>query len=235
GAALNTLSQNKAYKIIRAKKSRKIAHRILTKSSIDSTIKYFKRTMRQDVSEEQIWKSQRKKRIPKNISDFLWRITHDAVKCGKFFANMPAWADKQFCPCTETESLKHILFDCRTFGNPELWTLVKTTWTKIHPNIPFLEPNMEVLKGIGIVKLLKGKTCDRAATDLYVHLILETVWAIWKARNERRIAGKRISERTLRKRWASAIRVRIITEWTLTNQQPFLKQKLAKFNFAECW
>ncbi|KAG2127162.1 uncharacterized protein EDB93DRAFT_1096763 [Suillus bovinus] len=124
GAALKSLSQNKAYRIINSKKDKKQTQRFLTKSSIESTIKYFKRNMGLAITEDKIWTSQRKKKIPKNISDFLWKMTHDAVKCGKFFANIPTWADKQFCPCQEIESPKHILFDCSEFGNTELWSLV---------------------------------------------------------------------------------------------------------------
>ncbi|KAG2028554.1 hypothetical protein BDR03DRAFT_883168, partial [Suillus americanus] len=111
GAALNTLSQCTAYQIIRSKKSKQIPVRILTKNSVETTLKYLKRTFGITITEQSLWKSQRKKIIPKNISDFLWKITHDAVKCGKFFANIPTWADKQFCPCNGVESPKHILFD----------------------------------------------------------------------------------------------------------------------------
>lgn len=235
GATLMSLSQSKAYKLIRKKKTKNIKKRTLTKHSIDSTVKYFKRTFGKIITEKTIWKSQRKKVIPKNISDFLWKITHDAIKCGKFFANMPTWADKQFCPCHGIESIKHILFDCRKFGNTELWSLVKTTWNKIHPNIQFTEPNIDILKGIGIIKIFQNKIWNQQATKLYVHLILETVWAIWKSRNERRIANKTISKRRLRSRWASALKIRILTEWTLTNQLPFPKQELAKNNFIDCW
>jgi exonuclease III len=234
GAALNTLSQCTAYQIIRSKKSEKIPERTLTRNSVKTTIEYFKRNFGITITEQKLWKSQRKKTIPKNISDFLWKITHNAVKCGKFFANMPTWADKQFCPCNKIESPEHILFECKKFGNPELWKIVENTWTKINKK-GFIKPNIDVLKGIGMMRLNQGEDGSQPATNLYTQLILETVWVIWKARNERRITEKTITTKTLIKRWAAAIKNRMVIEWTKINQKPFNKQKLAKYNFSECW
>ncbi|KAI0073170.1 hypothetical protein K474DRAFT_1569324, partial [Panus rudis PR-1116 ss-1] len=73
-----------------------------------------------------IWKSIRSKDFRRNISDFLWKSTHDTYRVGGFWTNIPGYQDRVECPtCQVEESMTHILTECNSAGQQQIWTLAK--------------------------------------------------------------------------------------------------------------
>ena len=103
GAKLSNLTQKTAYELILRKKSEKPGG-----PETWRRMKQIKKNLENKwnirIEEEKIWKELENIKNNK-IQDFMWKMIHNKVRCGKFFAHIPNWQDKQFCTCGEVKVL----------------------------------------------------------------------------------------------------------------------------------
>lgn len=236
GVPLLSLNQKTTYQITIKEKNINPYTRNSTKTNIKQTQKYLYNQYKTYIPFKEIWNKQRNKIIPKNISDFIWKLTHGAIKCGKFFAKIPNLSERQYCSCKLTETPEHIMFQCTQNGTPTIWKHIETTWKKIHPDTNWVIPNIDTVQAICFTKLKSSDNkINKSASLLYQHLVMETIWILWKARNKRKIANKKITTETLLKMWKQSIHNRMMVEWTKIAKQTYQKQESSKQNFQNTW
>ena len=72
-----------------------------------------------------IWKNIYNRDTNRKISDFIWRIIHNRIKCGAFFRMIPGWEEKQYCyRCGQMESVNHVVLRCNENHQESIWQRV---------------------------------------------------------------------------------------------------------------
>ncbi|KIK20433.1 hypothetical protein PISMIDRAFT_61391, partial [Pisolithus microcarpus 441] len=138
--------------------------------------------------DNQIWKSQKKPWIPKKIQDYLWKITHNVLKVGNFFKNIPSLEHLQNCPhCKLLETPKHILLKCKENKAPFLWAKITKLLRRTDEETEWLIPTIEMIQSPNLIKLHcnQGDNLTKDKEKLYQILITEAIWLLWKTRNTR--------------------------------------------------
>ncbi|KAJ7089041.1 hypothetical protein C8R43DRAFT_908634 [Mycena crocata] len=124
GAKLSTLTQASAYRAI--KDLRNQAHRKETDMNINIIQNAIKMTYKKTPTVAAIWKSIRHPDISRQIRNFLWKVIHGANRVGKYWRHIPELEDRENCSqCGVEESIQHILFECESPGQAEVWSLAK--------------------------------------------------------------------------------------------------------------
>ncbi|KAJ7877275.1 hypothetical protein B0H13DRAFT_1631813 [Mycena leptocephala] len=86
-----------------------------------------------------IWQSIRHKDLSRQIKTFLWKGIYGALHSGKYWRHIPGFEDREMCQsCGVTESLEHILLECTSPGQAEVWNLAGQLWLKKHGQLPDL-------------------------------------------------------------------------------------------------
>ncbi|KAJ3803537.1 ribonuclease H-like domain-containing protein, partial [Lentinula aff. lateritia] len=191
-ARLQALTQKDAYELIKnwnTKKPRNKRKEINVKHAQKAIKAYTSLKPR----EQDIWKGLQQNEIPNNISDFIWKILHDRIKCGKYFANMTSaeWKQRQFCECGEIESIEHILLKCKLNNAKTTWKELEQTWRNID-NKGYKVPKISIglIMGLSVIKYNTGNgrkdfTEDKNVSNRLKTLISTAIWYIWKNRNNR--------------------------------------------------
>jgi hypothetical protein len=182
--------------------------------------------------EEKIWKDIEKINN-KKIQDFVWKIIHDRIKCGKFFKHIPNWQEKQFCECGEVENLDHILFECEENKQKKLWEVVEKTWKKI-TKLEWKKITILEVMSMGSVKVKKGHSSD-LMTEILITLISTAVWTIWKNRNDRIFNEEKETEEKQLKTWKRSLKSEIKMEFNQIKQAGKGKIEKATNRFIKKW
>ncbi|KAJ7172887.1 hypothetical protein C8R43DRAFT_818381, partial [Mycena crocata] len=131
GAKLSTLTQATAYRAI--KDIRDKVRRKTTDANIDAIQVAVKAEYRKTPTAAAIWKSIRHPDMSREVRNFLWRILHGAIRVGKHWRHIPELADRENCGhCGVEESMQHILFECESPGQSEVWNLAESFWLLKH-------------------------------------------------------------------------------------------------------
>lgn len=153
--------------------------------------------------------------IARNIRNFLWKTTHQLQKIGGYWENIPTMEIRATCrSCEEVESMDHILFECRGVGQSEVWALGRELWKMKRGDWPNPKRTCNVLAA-ALADLKTDQGSKRlGATRLYKIMVTESVFLIWKLRNERVINGvdSETGEHTskaVRNRWLSSMNARL--------------------------
>ncbi|KAH9918781.1 uncharacterized protein B0H18DRAFT_882531, partial [Fomitopsis serialis] len=122
--------------------------------------------------------------IRHTVSDFMWKLMHGALCCGKLWAKIPGYEDRSKCPhCKTMESIDHILSNCGAIGQNIVWSTTKNFWKR--KDLPWPEELtlLDVL-GAGLKTWTNpnSTTPRHGATRLWHILILEAAFLIWKLR-----------------------------------------------------
>lgn len=224
GMELAAATQALLYKGIRERASlQKCQQTLLNIEKVKSSV--FRLTGR-SINKSWIWRSLRDKAIRRQVSDFLWKSLHNAYRVGEFWLCVPGHEERGTCPeCNETESMEHILFQCRMEGRSRIWDLAKAAWSKTgqrwfgedlgtlvgcrsfyFPNRQEKKTNAPTAEPRGKKKRPNGISSRCGIQRLFIILMTEAAFLIWKLRNERRIreadnAGFRHSETEIENRW----------------------------------
>ncbi|EPS93670.1 hypothetical protein FOMPIDRAFT_1135701 [Fomitopsis schrenkii] len=182
GAKLSSLTQALAYTGIRALTKRN--KRRTTEKNLTEVRDYLK-TLGRTQSNAEIWKGLYHKDVRRQISDFLWKALHGALRIGKYWDNIPRFEDRAECPtCGVKETMDHIIRDCNAMGKEVLWTEARRLWEATgHP--------WQAQDSNSVMTLTKltwsddWKTVKPGAARLWRILISETTYMIWKLRCER--------------------------------------------------
>src|SRR6266700_4064581 len=77
-------------------------------------------------NDELIWSSIHNKDLSQRARAFIWKVIHDAYKCGKYWRNIPECETRATCQvCDAEETLEHILVACKASGQEVIWKLVE--------------------------------------------------------------------------------------------------------------
>ncbi|KAJ7917906.1 hypothetical protein B0H13DRAFT_1608001, partial [Mycena leptocephala] len=173
-----------------------------------------------------IWKSIRHKDIGRNIRNILWKSMHSAHRVGKYWLNIPECEDRANCVhCGAVESLEHILLECPSPGQSEIWKLAEELWTKKHPNWPAVSMGSILGSGLARFEDTTGKV-QPALVRLYRILITESAHVIWKLRCDSVIGrgGTAPSKNEVHNSWLKVINERLEIDKNLTNKLKYGKQ-----------
>lgn len=135
GARLQSLNQATAYKGIREAKIRNDKHRReRTKFMISMIQDHMIDSTGTAPNEPQIWRATKSKDLSRQIRFFFWRSIHDAYKIGKYWTSTIGgdYTERGLCRhCNDAiEDMPHILTQCESLGQSEIWRLAGELWTK---------------------------------------------------------------------------------------------------------
>ncbi|KAJ7229948.1 hypothetical protein GGX14DRAFT_343586 [Mycena pura] len=131
----------------------------------------------------QIWCTVYNLDFSRPVREFLWKSLHDAHRIGSYWKHIPECKDRVLCAtCGVTKNLAHVLVECTVPGQQEIWAAAEELWKKKAGHWPELP--LGSLLGCGLARFPKEAVparCER----LYHILISESMFVIWKLRNER--------------------------------------------------
>jgi len=230
GAQLSVMSQAVAYQGIQ--EETQPTQRKYTVINLDITRHAVKRVTGHLPTDATIWQSIRSKDITRTIRVFLWKVLHRAHKCGDYWLKIPDFEHRSNCPdCGVEDSMAHILTECSTPGQREIWNLTEEIWLTKHNYWPKVD-NLGVVIGCGMTKFL-SKTGQRklGAERLYRILMTESAHLIWRIRCERILERPRDQWHTtteIQNRWHCAINKRLTLDQAMTNKKYETKAISAK-------
>ncbi|KAI0073485.1 hypothetical protein K474DRAFT_1692645 [Panus rudis PR-1116 ss-1] len=238
GAKLACLTQSLAYAGILEQRDHTVRRK--TQKVIEMIQISFKSFSQYTPTSAMIWKSIRSKDFRRNISDFLWKSTHDIYRVGGFWTNIPGYQDRVECStCQVEESMTHILTECNSAGQQQIWTLAKELLQKKAQTWP--EINLGTILGCGLYsfKFDNDKT-DLGKSRLFRIVISESAFLIWKLRNERRIARAanidfQHSSLKIRRLWIQAMNTRLTLDREMTNKRKYGKKALSQNTVLRTW
>jgi recombinational DNA repair protein RecR len=203
GARLQTMTQKLAYKLALDENSDTILN-ANTKARLVKVKNTVERETKLRPTTEMIWKTIMNIK-PLRIADFIWKIAHGRIKCGKYFSKINGWEDKQYCKCNgDIESLEHIILTCKANSAPKIWEKIKDLWKQM-TETEMKIPSIETLIGIGTYKIkIRGKE-DKNKTNLFKLLMMVTSWSIETEEILQEIANN--------------IRERILIDWDIAKAQ----------------
>ncbi|KAI1784287.1 hypothetical protein LXA43DRAFT_1124046 [Ganoderma leucocontextum] len=214
GAKLAAMTQKLAYRAIRNRKATTIEQRPRAVANINRIVEEFRTAFDIHLRDEAVWMSLTSRNISRECRQFMWMTIHDGYMVGshwlrpKMSEELQARAECKICG--GTESMHHILFECRATGREVIWGLLKQTWALT--GRPWKEPSWGTALGAACV-VLKSDSDARlhAAEQLWTILWTESLYLIWKLRCERVIGrdGQQLTEREVTNRWYATIDQRL--------------------------
>ncbi|KAJ7628043.1 hypothetical protein DFH06DRAFT_1006518 [Mycena polygramma] len=228
GAKLSVMTQSLAYQAIRQVvmndfyKSRR-----RTEINIDRTKAEIEATFGRVPTEARIWKSLQHRDFSREVRQFMWKMMHDAFMVGNKWerGNKPEFHARSECLyCKEIESMEHILCECSSPGQAEIWALAENLWAG--KNMTWIKPTYGNILGCGLAEFKNTKgSVDSGAARLFRIIVSESAYLIWKLRNERVIQKQNepITPTEIHNRWVQCINDRLEQDCRMTN--PKYKKK----------
>ncbi|KAF9058189.1 hypothetical protein BJ165DRAFT_1412160 [Panaeolus papilionaceus] len=186
-------------------------------------------------NDKHIWYPLRNKDISKKIRAFVWTGMHDAHKIGEYWSNKTNYEHRGRCRlCDTTETMDHILTECRGSGQEIAWKLAKAVLRKRDLN--WKTPSLGQMLGQGYEnpgrKISKKR---RGLQRLKRIVITETMHLIWKLRypdklhgkekllkidclltNRKKYGNKALSRGLVKDTWAGTLEneINLVEDWT---------------------
>ncbi|PPQ74327.1 hypothetical protein CVT24_000429 [Panaeolus cyanescens] len=178
-----------------------------------------------------IWKSLRNKNISKKIRAFMWLAMHDGQKVGHYWDKIPNYEHRAACrDCGTTETMDHILTECKNTGQDHIWRLVRNIFNE--KQITWEGPKLGDMLGCGLgTNRKKNNIKDKGKSRLRTIIITESMHLIWKLRCEWRIGRNEDEEKKHTKaeiinKWHSTINTRLKIDCILTDKRIHGKKAL---------
>jgi hypothetical protein len=208
---LKRATQASLYKGIRRRKKQARQERRATKENLDIARHNVNSRTNSLPNDEQIWASVRNNAIHnKKAKQFLWKLIHGALLCGRFWEKMNNYENRSVCvPCNTLESPEHILTECEFSGQKTVWSIVNDLFGK--KGIPWSRATIGAVLGCGISDLRTQHNTKRpGANRLYSTIVSEAAFFIWKIRCEWVIQNERDpnrvpSRREIQNRWTAVL------------------------------
>ncbi|KAI0349351.1 RnaseH-domain-containing protein [Trametes cingulata] len=237
GVKLTCLTQRLAYKCIldsRGHTPRKATENII--SQIQASIATDWNT---NPTAAAIWKGIRQLDVRRTLRDFWWKALHGALRTGQYWANIPGYEQRETCGyCGESETLEHILLECRAPGQRLVWQLTKAVLRARKITIPDLTIGSLLAAPILSLQGLDNQKCP--AKDRLIRILLtESTHLIWKIRCERVIdidfnPATQHSRREITNRWSDMINKRLQLDQALVSER-LGRHKLTKQLVLNTW
>ncbi|KZT57399.1 RnaseH-domain-containing protein [Calocera cornea HHB12733] len=167
--------------------------------------------------------------------DFLWKVTQTALKCGPYFSHFAP--TKSLClQCDQLETAAHVIFDCPKPHVHQLWQETEALWDRLWPGIPWVPPNIHILRGLGAytVRRTNGSTHSHP-THMYKVLVSTTAYQLWLHRNEKTFQNRTAPQIELTRKWKHRLREQLQIEHTKIGMYPPTKQGTARRLFQRRW
>ncbi|KAI0080617.1 hypothetical protein K474DRAFT_1589718, partial [Panus rudis PR-1116 ss-1] len=238
GAKLVDLTQSLAYAgIVEAKQTPMRGRTKTMTEQVQSAIKDFNG---HTPSITNIWKSLRSKDIRNNIADFMWKAMHQAYRVGSYWANIAGYEERVNCSkCAQEESLEHIILTCNENGRSLVWDLARELLAMRSERWPALTVGSILGCSLHHFRDSSGAS-DLGRARLYRIIISESVFLIWKLRNERRITHAddpsfSHSPLKIRRQWVHAINTRLGLDREMTNRRKYGSAALSSDLVLATW
>ncbi|KAJ7574755.1 hypothetical protein C8J56DRAFT_802504 [Mycena floridula] len=239
GAKLSDMTQSRAYRMIRATK--KVKPRKTTLNNI-KLVKTAIRNLNGDAPDEaKIWHSIRTTDFMRRQRNFLYMTMHGAHKIGAFWKNVQDCETWGICQhCQVTESMEHILLECRRPGQSQLWNLAHLLWSQRNQQNGVAWPDMTLglILGCGLVHFTDGTGKYRPALSRFFRiLVTETVHTIWKIRcstvlNRNNVA---MAVPQVHNMWVHSMNERLKIDRSLTSVSRYGKKALPVKTVLDTW
>ncbi|KAJ7763291.1 hypothetical protein B0H16DRAFT_1883688 [Mycena metata] len=239
GAKLQSITQSKAYKMIRQVKMKK--RRYQEKLKRKATQRNMELTKEAAADEKgglpetsSVWKSTRHKDVSRSGRFFLWMLIHDGYKVGKHWAKIEGHEYKATCThCGITESMAHILTKCDAPGQEQIWEMASELWElwelKTGEELPRPTTGQ-------IMACATTRKKDAGTTRLFRILMSESAFLIWRLRNERVIQEKPPASLVeIHNRWLRTMNIRLKLDCALTDAGKYEKKALKKDLVLKTW
>ncbi len=214
GCRLAKMTQKLAYRAIRTRVEGRLKERPRTVHTLRAILRDIKASFGVALEPETVWKALKRKEIPREPRQYLWLAIHDGYRVGDHWLRDGMPDDlraRGICEkCEETESMEHILFDCRTVGRGTVWELLESTWELTETPFPGL--NVGTVLGAGCAQFLTAEGERRPLLEaLWTTLVVESAYLVWKLRCERVLQrdGEDFSVRAVTNRWYAAMNQRL--------------------------
>ncbi|KAJ7698529.1 hypothetical protein B0H16DRAFT_1349472 [Mycena metata] len=224
GAKLSTMTQSIAYRGI--KERNEPVSRKATDRNIELVLSAVKAAFSSPATAASIWKSIRHKDISRNIRNWLWKSMHNAHRVGKYWEHIPECGERANCVhCGAEESLQHILLECPSPGQSEVWALAEKFWKQKYSDWPEMSMGLLLGGSLASFKDERGKPLA-AKSRLYRILVSESAHLIWKLRCDSVIgrAGIPPTVSEVHNRWVKIMNGRLEMDINLTNKLKYGKQ-----------
>ncbi|KAI0344347.1 hypothetical protein BDW22DRAFT_1316404, partial [Trametopsis cervina] len=240
GARLTSLTQSLAYQGVRA--TRKTTHR----RAADGNIARVQHCTTDHLGggrplPHSVWKGLRHKDTTRNISDFLWKTTHNALKVGAYWQHIPDFEFRGLCGlCQQEESMEHILAECASPECSRVWQLCRALWERKAPSIPWPGERLGNILGAPLASFhtASGRPAP-GASRLYRIMMTESAHLIWRLRCERVIDRcddefPLHTHHEIDARWLAAMNARLTLDRELTKHK-YGTRRLPRATVLRTW
>ncbi|KZT28239.1 hypothetical protein NEOLEDRAFT_1230941 [Neolentinus lepideus HHB14362 ss-1] len=161
---------------------------------------------------------------------------HDAYKIGHYWEKITNHEHRSLCQrCGVPESMEHILTECSSPGQNEVWNAAESFWQQKYNH--WTRPSLGLILGCALVqhKTQSGRSLP-GVDQLFRILISQSAFLIWKLRCERVIThpDEEHSAPAIVNRWTSVIADQLKLDQALTHPR-FGKQALPQKMVLRTW
>ncbi|OSC96278.1 hypothetical protein PYCCODRAFT_1379479 [Trametes coccinea BRFM310] len=184
GVQMPALTQKLAYQHIR-KMSCATYTRPATNRRIALIIEAARSTWKVSITHNTLWRAVRRDDMRRELRDFWWRAQHDALRVGRYWANIPGYEQRATCSsCNTEESLEHIVLACQAPGQQTIWTLARALLNQRRIPVPQLDLGSTLAAASITLRGLDERSTP--SDDRLLRIVTtESVHLIWKIRCER--------------------------------------------------
>ncbi|KAF8053961.1 hypothetical protein FPV67DRAFT_1442776 [Lyophyllum atratum] len=241
GAKLSAITQALAYKAIREKKmTNQENERARTERNLNKVKMCVENRQGSRPTTGKIWRRIRNKDFSRQERFWLWMSLHDAYWIGSHWLKPQfdaEYRDRATCShdgCVET--MEHILTECGTPGQSEIWEETRTLWERQKAG-PWSPPTIGDILGAPLVEIQDAeRKVTVGSTRLFRILMIESAYLIWKLRCARVCQNDDtpFTKLEVRRRWAKTINERFDLDQHMTDGK-YGKKALSKDLVKKTW
>ncbi|KAJ7049158.1 hypothetical protein C8F01DRAFT_1353697 [Mycena amicta] len=169
---------------------------------------------------EQIWNSHRAAHIPRRVRNFIWKCMHNSYYTGEIWLKMTNLEHFAECAhCKAVENLDHIMLECNNQYTKQIWMLSEELWRMRYRVWP---------------RLNWGLLLDYR-NRFFAILVSNSMYLIWKLRNEHRFEQKIHSHSEIHNRWVATMNAALKRDILLTNKIRFGQLAFNKESVLNTW
>ncbi|KZV98642.1 hypothetical protein EXIGLDRAFT_806933 [Exidia glandulosa HHB12029] len=247
GIPLSSITQKLATRVIRQSKAIRTEPRTKTVENLERARNEMAPILKFRLPDVKIWRAQMHKDFSLEVRQFLWRVTHDGLRCGPFLANWGGdWVEKskcKACPHRPVESIEHILFDCMDSARALIWSMAEGLWSATRLPWPALSLGTVIGCGAARFTYLDGRGEEQEAVGksrLFRIILSEAAYLIWRLRCKRVIDHEdepdwKHPTAFVESEWNRIINDRLTSDRLLTNQRIYKKKATKKSLVIDTW
>jgi ribonuclease HI len=239
GAKLKNMTQKLAYRAIRAKKTKTYKGRHQTKENIKRAKAAAEENSDIHPTEARIWKAMTNSDISRNQRIFMWMLAHNGYMVGNKWLRpnfREELQEQSECKHCETlESMDHILNECESPGQTQIWALAKEVLSMKH--IGWHWPGKGAILTSPLAKFKDANTGERHHNKdrLYFTIMILSAQLIWAMRCERVIQNENrpFTAQEIERRWLAKVNDRLRMDCQLIDESCFGKKSQSAYKVRQ--